>query len=100
MAHFDGIAPGMVHRVIHEQLVREPEREIRRMLDFLGLPFDESCIRFNETERQVLTASSEQVRQPLRADLADHWKAFEFALDPLKDALGPALDHWNDPQQG
>lgn len=98
MAHFDAIAPGTVHRVIHEQLVGDPEGEIRRLLEFVGLPFDEACVRFHETERPVRTPSSEQVRQPLRADVVDHWKAFEAELAPLKDALGSALDHWNDPQ--
>jgi hypothetical protein len=98
MAHFDEVAPSAVHRVIHDQLVAEPEREIRRLLDYLGLPFEEACLRFHETQRLVRTPSSEQVRQPLRPELLDHWKAFEPELGPLKDALGPALDHWDDPQ--
>jgi len=99
MAHFDAIAPGMVQRLIHQQLVIDPEGDIRRLLEFIGLPFDEACVRFHETERPVRTPSSEQVRRPLQADVVDHWKAFEAELAPLKDALGPALDTWDDPQQ-
>ena len=98
MAHFDAVAPGMVHRLIHEQLVADPEVEIRLLLDFVGVPFDEACLRFHETERSVRTPSSEQVRQPLRPDFVNRWKAFEAELGPLKEALGPALDHWDDPQ--
>ena len=98
MAHFDAIAPGMVHRLIHEELVADPEGEIRRLLDFVGVPFDERCARFHETERSVRTPSAQQVRQPIRRDFADQWKAFESELGPLKEALGPALDHWDDPQ--
>ena len=98
MAHFNQVARGAIHRLIHEQLVADPESEIRRLLDYLGLPFDEACVRFHETERPVRTPSSQQVRQPLRAEFADQWKAFEANLGPLKEALGPALDHWDDPQ--
>jgi hypothetical protein len=98
MAHFDLVAPRAVYRVIHEQLVMHPEKEIRRLLDYIGVPFDEACVRFHETQRSVRTPSSQQVRQPLRAEFAGQWKAFESELDPLKDALGPALQHWNDPQ--
>ena len=68
------------------------------MLGYLGLPFDEGCIRFHETERLVRTPSSQQVRQPLRPDLVDHWKAFEAQLAPLRNALGPALEHWDNGQ--
>ena len=98
MAHFDEVAPGMVHRLIHEQLIDDPEGEIRRLLDYVDVPFDEACLRFHETERSVRTPSSQQVRQGLRRDVADHWKSFEPEFTPLKEALGRAFDHWDDPQ--
>lgn len=91
MAHFDRVAPGLVHRVIHEELVEDLEGEVRRMLDYLGLPFDEACLRFHETERAVHTPSSEQVRQPVNKSGFDHWRNYEAWLDPLKDALGDVL---------
>lgn len=96
MAHFDTVAPGKVQRVIYDRLVDDPEAEIRKLLDSLGLPFDEACVRFYETRRSVRTPSSEQVRQPMNRGLIDHWTAFEAELGPLKEALGPALEHWND----
>jgi len=92
MAHFDSVLPGRVHRVIHERLVDEPEAEVRRLLDHLGLPFDPACLRFHENERAVRTASSEQVRRPINREGLDQWRAFEPWLGPLKDALGPVLD--------
>jgi tetratricopeptide (TPR) repeat protein len=92
MAHYDAILPGKVHRVFYERLVADPEGEIRRLLDYLRLPFDEQCLRFHETERPVRTASSEQVRMPLYRSGVDHWRHFEAWLDPLKAALGPVLD--------
>lgn len=94
MAHFDLVLPGRVHRVIYEDLVRSPEQEIRRLLDYCGLPFEAACLRSHETRRNVLTVSSEQVRQPLYADSIGTWRHFEPWLAPLKTALGPLLDPW------
>ena len=92
MAHFDRVLPGRVHRVIYERMVEEPEAEVARLLDYLGLPFEEACLRFYENERAVRTASSEQVRRPINREGLDQWRAFEPWLQPLKEALGPVLD--------
>lgn len=96
MAHYDDVLPGRVHRVIHEQLVTDPEPHIRALLEYCGLPFEEQCLRPHETERAVHTASAEQVRQPISAKGLDDWRAFEPYLDPLKKALGPVLDAYPD----
>ena len=95
MRHFDAVLPGYVHRVIHEELVEDPEREVRRLLDFLGLPFDPACLAFHENPRAVRTASSEQVRRPISRDGLEQWKPFEPWLGPLKEALGPVLQDWH-----
>ena len=92
MAHFDAVAPGRVHRVIYEQLVGDTEAEVRRLLDYLALPFDAACLRFFENTRAVATPSSEQVRRPIFTEATDHWRYFEPWLGPLKAALGPVLD--------
>ena len=91
LAHFDEALPGRVHRVIYEQMVEDTEMEVRRLLDYCGLPFEAGCLRFFENERPVRTASSEQVRQPIYREGIDQWRHFEEWLDPLKDALGPVL---------
>ena len=96
MSHFDDVQPGKVHRVIHEALLDDPEKEVRALLAYCGLEFEESCLKFYENKRAVRTASSEQVRQPLSRAAVDRWKRFEQWLDPLKAALGPALDSWDD----
>jgi tetratricopeptide (TPR) repeat protein len=96
MDHLDQVQPGKIHRVIHERLVENPEGEVRALLAYCGLPWEDACLRFHETKRPVRTASSEQVRQPLSRAGFDRWKPFEQWLDPLKEALGPALDHWDD----
>jgi len=88
MAHYDAAAPGAVHRVIYERMVAETESEVRRLLDYLGLPFEEGCLEFHRNTRAVRTASSEQVRQPIYTDAVEHWKAFAPWLGPLEAALG------------
>jgi predicted Zn-dependent protease len=88
MAHFDAVLPGRIHRVHYEDVVADLEGEVRRLLDYCGLPFEEQCLRFHETRRVVQTASSEQVRRPLYSDSVDEWRNFEPWLDPLKRALG------------
>ena len=94
MAHFDAVLPGRVHRVIYERMVDDTENEVRRLLDYCGLPFEAQCLRFFENERPVRTASSEQVRKPIYREGVDHWRHYEPWLGPLKDALGPVLDSY------
>ncbi len=92
MSHFDAVLPGRVHRVIHEALVENPEREIRKLLDYCDLPFEESCLRFYENDRAVRTPSAQQVRQPIYTDGLGQWRNYDAWLGPLKAALGPVLD--------
>jgi tetratricopeptide (TPR) repeat protein len=88
MAHYDAVLPGRVHRVVYEEMVAEPERETRRLLEYCALPFEPSCLRFYENDRAVRTASSEQVRMPIFADGLDQWRHFAPWLGPLDAALG------------
>ena len=90
MAHFDAVLPGRVHRVVYEDLVAAPEREIRRLFDYCGLPFEEATLRFHANPRAVRSASSEQVRRPINAEGLEGWRPFEPWLAPLKAALGAA----------
>ena len=91
MAHFDEVLPGRVYRVFYENMVEDTESEVRRLLDYCGLPFEAGCLRFFENERPVRTASSEQVRQPIYRGGLDQWRHYERWLGPLEKALGPAL---------
>ena len=91
MAHWDRVLPGFVLRVQHENVVDNLEREVRRVLDFCGLPFEEGCVQYHRTERSVHTPSAEQVRQPINRSGLEQWRRFEPWLDPLKRALGPEL---------
>lgn len=94
MAHYDTVLPGRVHRVYYETLVSDLDREVRRLLDYCGLPFEEQCLRFHETRRVVQTASSEQVRRPLFAEGVDQWRNFEPWLGDLKRVLGDVIQQY------
>jgi tetratricopeptide (TPR) repeat protein len=92
MAHFDRVLPGRVHRVIYERLVDDTESEVRRLLAYCGLPFEDACLRFYENERAVRTASSEQVRRPIYRDALEQWTHFRPWLRSLEDAVGDAVE--------
>jgi hypothetical protein len=88
MDHWDEVLPGFVLRVQHEDVVDDLEGQVRRMLDFCGLPFDPACLDFHRSERSVRTPSSEQVRQPIYRGGLEQWRHYEPWLGPLKEALG------------
>ena len=94
MDHWDAVLPGQILRVQYEDVVADTQAQVRRILDWLGLPFEQACVDFHKTERSVRTASSEQVRQPIFKSGLEQWKNFEPWLDPLKDALGPVLERY------
>jgi hypothetical protein len=94
MDHWDSVLPDRVLRVQYEDMVADTEHQIRRLLDYCGLPFEDACLRFYETERAIRTPSSEQVRQPVYTEGLEQWRNFEPHLQPLKDALGPLLDRY------
>lgn len=91
MDHWDETLPGKVLRVQHEDVVEDLEGQVRRMLDFCQLPFEQNCVDYHKTERSIRTPSSEQVRRPISRSGLDQWRNYEPYLDPLKEALGPEL---------
>ncbi len=94
MDHWDDVLPSRVLRVQYEDVVADTEAQVRRLLDYCELPFEEGCLQFHQTERPVRTASSEQVRQPIYSGALAHWRNYEKYLDALKDSLGPVLDRY------
>ena len=95
MRHWQEALPCRVHRVVYEHMVDDTEAETRRLLEHCGLPFEESCLRFFESDRIVRTASAEQVRQPIYTGAKEHWHAFRHHLAPLESALGDAMQTWD-----
>ena len=99
MDHMERVQPGTIHRVVNERLIEDPEGEVRRMLGFIGLPFDPTCLEFHRSKRAVQTPSAEQVRRPINREGVDYWRQYESWLGPLKEALGPAIESWDNPPQ-
>jgi tetratricopeptide (TPR) repeat protein len=91
MRHWDTVLPGQVLRVCYEDVVKDLEQSVGRILEFCGLKFEPSCVEFYKLKRSVGTASSEQVRQPIFREGLLQWNNYEPWLGPLKDALGDAL---------
>ena len=91
MDHWDNVLPNKVLRVQYEDVVANTETQVRRILDYLDLPFEQACVDFHKTKRSVRTPSSEQVRQPIFKSGLEQWRNFEPWLDPLKEALGPEI---------
>lgn len=96
MAHYDKVLPGRIHRVFYENVLRDPETEVRRLLAYCGLPFEESCLRFYESDRAVRTISSQQVRNPINRDAGEKWRHYEPWLGPAKQVLGDVLTRYPD----
>ena len=94
MAHFDRALPGRVHRVHYEALTTNPEKEVRNLLSYLDLPFEEACLRQHENPRAVKTSSSEQVRQPIYSDSGEEARPYEPWLGPLRAALGDVAESY------
>jgi len=87
MAHWKKVLPLPILDVEYEEVVADVEGQTRRMLDFLGMPWDESCMKFYENRRFVPTASSAQVRRPIYQNSIGRWRHYEKHLGPLIDAL-------------
>jgi tetratricopeptide (TPR) repeat protein len=91
MDHWDAVLPDRVLKVQYEDLVRDLETEVRRILQHCELPFEKACLDFHASKRPVNTASSEQVRLPIYGDAVGYWKNYESHLAELKQILEPVL---------
>jgi tetratricopeptide (TPR) repeat protein len=91
MNHWDEVLPGKILRVNNEDVIDDLEGQVRRMLNFLEIPFEQGCISFHETDRSVRTASSEQVRQPINKKGQGRWKPYSKYLKPLINSLDKNL---------
>lgn len=91
MVHWKSVLDLPIMDVVYEDLVRDVEGLSRRMVEFIGLPWDDACLRFYESQRVTRTASNDQVRRPVYTSSVGRWKRYEGHLGPLKAALGGAV---------
>ncbi len=92
MEHWHRVLPGRILDIAYEDVVSDAEGKAREMIDFCGLEWDDACLNFHQTKRQVMTASATQVREPVHARSVARWRRYEQHLGPLREALGPYAD--------
>ena len=92
--HWHQVLPNRVLTVQYEDVVNDLEGQVRRLLEYCELPWEDACVRFHETERPIRTASSEQVRQPIYSKSIHFWRNYEVHLDELIDVLEPVLPRY------
>src|SRR3954452_22133422 len=89
MDHWEKVLPeGTLISVQYEDVVADTEKEARRLIEFLGLPWDPKCVDFHKSDRPVKTASVAQVRKPIYKTSVERWKKYGAGLQPLVDAVG------------
>ncbi|RVB19450.1 sulfotransferase, partial [Mesorhizobium sp. M7A.F.Ca.CA.004.05.1.1] len=88
MQHWNEVFPGLIFENRYETLVEDQEAQSRRLIDYLGLPWDDACLRFFDRDGSVNTPSRWQVRQPIYKSSVKRWKNYEGEIQPLIDALG------------
>jgi hypothetical protein len=96
MAHWHAVLPGRVLDVQYESVVADQGGQTRRLLEFCGLPWEDACLRYYETERAIRTASSEQVRRPIYTDSVGLWRHYRLELAELIEILEPVLSKGGD----
>lgn len=94
MDHWAAALPGRVLTVQYEDVVAGFEQQVRRLLDFCGLPWEDACLRFYESDRPVRTPSSEQVRQPIYDHSVGHWRNYARYLDELVTVIAPIRERY------
>ena len=88
MEHWEKVLPeGFMTTVVYEDVVADTEKEAKRLIEFLGLPWNEKCVDFHKSDRPVKTASVAQVRRPIYKTSVQRWKKYGAGLQPLVDAI-------------
>ena len=94
MSHWHTVLPGEILDVHYENLVEDQETESRRIIEYLGLPWEDACLSFHETKRQVRTASNVQVREKMYSGAVGRWKRYAEQLEPIRLKLQEAIDRY------
>lgn len=88
MRHWNEVFPGLIFENRYETLVEDQEAQSRRLIDYLGLPWDDACLRFFDRDGSVNTPSRWQVRQPIYKSSVKRWKNYKNEIQPLIQSLG------------
>ena len=87
MAHWKALFPDRIYTLDYQALVNNPEEEIRNLIAYCGLPWEDQCLEFYANKSQVKTASIRQVRQKMYTTSSEKWRRYEKHLEPLNRIL-------------
>jgi hypothetical protein len=87
LAHWESVLPLRILEIQYEKLVAEQEPETRKLLEFLDLDWEASCLEFYKVRREINTASVWQARKPLYSDSVERWRHYEKHLEPMMAVL-------------
>jgi len=90
MTHWQNLFPGEIFTLQYEDLVLDQESVSKRLIEYLGLEWDEKCLEFHNNKRNVMTPSNIQVRQPIYESSINRWTCYEKQLQPLVEVLQQA----------
>jgi hypothetical protein len=90
MSHWLDVIPGGIHVVKYENLITDTESEVRSLLEFCGLEWQDQCLEFHKNTQASTTASASQIRQKLYSTSIGKWKNYEEQLEPLRKMLAEA----------
>ena len=96
MQHWSALLGDRILHVRYEDMVADLDTEARRIIAYIGLPWDDACLRFYENERKVVTASVSQVRKPIYTSSVNRWRKYEKYLQPLLQELGPLVAEYEE----
>jgi Flp pilus assembly protein TadD len=96
MKHWSSLMGDKILHVRYEDMVSDLETQARRIISYIGLPWDDACLRFYESDRKVATASVTQVRKPIYTTSTNRWRKFEPYLKPLLQELGPLVAEYEE----
>ena len=88
MEHWNAVLPGVIHTVQYEDVVRDIEKETRRLLTYCGIEWQPQCLQFHENKEASITASTAQIRRPVYQSSIGKWRNYSDQLRPLADILG------------
>lgn len=94
MKHWREQYPGVMYEVRYEDNVADVEGQAKRLIEYLGLEWDENCLNFYNTDRPVKTASATQVRRPIYTTSTNRWRKYEKYLGPLMDEIGDIVEQY------
>ena len=100
MEHWEKVLPeGVLITVQYEDVVADTEGQARRLIDFLGLPWNDKCVDFHKSDRPVKTASVAQVRKPIYKTSVERWRKYGAGLQPLVDAIEGTTGKASEPKK-